>query len=300
MFRWTPPHIINSSPVSCVVPLEFKTTIVKPLLKKPSLYHTNLEKKKNNNKNKKNKQTKNNNNNKTIARSKICSFLSKVLEKKNLSVSTLCLPLFQQPSTFNKLLLQVSLLCRAQHWDGTTESDKWHTACFGRWQHFCLTSLGLVGCLRHHRSQNSTRQTWKSLWYLRLCSIVVQILSHLKDSNGDHLQQHLKTIHSLLLRAAGLCPRPCLIHFVHKTTFKLDRTSLSPPQWGAADAEIKGPSGENAELKRSPFKAWSRSIYSHTCYAYCQAFLPCLFLHFRSIHLHFFQTSPDFSCVGCG
>ena len=41
-----------------------------------------------------------------------------------------------------------------------------------------------------------------------------------------------------------------------------------PPQWGAADAEIKVPSGENTELKRSPFKAWSMSTYSHTCYAY--------------------------------
>ena len=29
----------------------------------------------------------------------------------------------------------------------------------------------------------------------------------------------------------------------------------SAPQWGAADAEIKVPSGENTELKRSPFKA---------------------------------------------
>ena len=29
--------------------------------------------------------------------------------------------------------------------------------------------------------------------------------------------------------------------------------ALSPaPQWGAADAEIKVPSGENIELKRSP------------------------------------------------
>ena len=27
------------------------------------------------------------------------------------------------------------------------------------------------------------------------------------------------------------------------------------PQWGAADAEIKVPSGENKEFKRSPFKA---------------------------------------------
>ena len=29
--------------------------------------------------------------------------------------------------------------------------------------------------------------------------------------------------------------------------------------------------------------------------AYHQGFLPCLFLPFRSIHLHFFKTSPDFS-----
>ena len=68
----------------------------------------------------------------------------------------------------------------------------------------------------------------------------------------------------------------------------------------AVDAEIKVPSGENTELKRSPFKARSRSVYSHTCYAYCQGFLPCLFLPFRSIHLHFTKISPDFSCVGCG
>ena len=50
------------------------------------------------------------------------------------------------------------------------------------------------------------------------------------------------------------------------------------PQWGAADTEIKVPSGENTELKCSPFKAWSKSVYSHTCYAYCQGFLSCLFL----------------------
>ena len=70
--------------------------------------------------------------------------------------------------------------------------------------------------------------------------------------------------------------------------------SLSSPQWGAADAEIKVPSGENTEIKRSPFKVWSRSVYSHTCYAYCQEFLPRLFLPFRSIHLHFFQNLSQF------
>ena len=66
------------------------------------------------------------------------------------------------------------------------------------------------------------------------------------------------------------------------------------PQWGAADAEIKVPSGENTEFKRSPFKAWSRSVYSHTCYAYCQGFLPYLLLPFHSIHLHFFQNPSQF------
>ena len=67
------------------------------------------------------------------------------------------------------------------------------------------------------------------------------------------------------------------------------------PQWGAADAEIKVSSGENTELKGSPFKTWSRSVYSHTCYAYCQGYLPRLKVPFRSIHVHFFsKTSPDF------
>ena len=80
------------------------------------------------------------------------------------------------------------------------------------------------------------------------------------------------------------------------------------PQWGTADAVIKVPFDENTELKHSPFKAWSRSVYSHTCFAYCQGFLPCLFLPFQSIHKHLFQILSDFfpvlavadagSCVG--
>ena len=36
-------HIVNSSLVSGVVPPVFKTAIVKPLLKKPSLDHNNLK-----------------------------------------------------------------------------------------------------------------------------------------------------------------------------------------------------------------------------------------------------------------
>ena len=69
------------------------------------------------------------------------------------------------------------------------------------------------------------------------------------------------------------------------------------PRWGAADAEVKAPSGENTELKRYPFKAWSRSAYSHTCYAYCQGFLSCLLISTLPVHspAFFSKTSPDFS-----
>ena len=48
----------------------------------------------------------------------------------------------------------------------------------------------------------------------------------------------------------------------------------APPQWGAADAEIKVSSVENTELEGSPFKAWGRSVHSHTCHANCQGFFP--------------------------
>ena len=68
------------------------------------------------------------------------------------------------------------------------------------------------------------------------------------------------------------------------------KATLLTPQWGAADAEIKVTSVENTEFKGSPFKAGGRSVYGHACYAYCQGFLPCLFLHLRSIHLHFVQS----------
>ena len=57
------------------------------------------------------------------------------------------------------------------------------------------------------------------------------------------------------------------------------------PQWGAADAKIKVPSGENTELKRSSLNPVGQ-YYSHICSAYYQGFL----LPFRSIHLHFFKT----------
>ena len=74
----------------------------------------------------------------------------------------------------------------------------------------------------------------------------------------------------------------------------------NPPQWGAADAEIKVPSGENTELNRSPSKPGvgqyitipasltARDFFLD--YFYPSSLFTCIFPH----------TSPDFSCVGYG
>ena len=61
------------------------------------------------------------------------------------------------------------------------------------------------------------------------------------------------------------CPVTCATSLMDGRTVPLSFT----PQLGAADAEIKVPSGENMELKRSPFEVWSRSVYSHACYTHC-------------------------------
>ena len=67
------------------------------------------------------------------------------------------------------------------------------------------------------------------------------------------------------------------------------------PQWGTTDAEIKDLSVEKSELKGSPYKAWSRSVNSHACYAYCQGFLPCLFLPSGPFICIFPKPLPIFS-----
>ena len=89
---------------------------------------------------------------------------------------------------------------------------------------------------------------------------------------------------------------------VLSTIYLFVKVSLSPPQWGAADAEIKVPSGENTELKRSPFIASSRSVYSHTCYAYCQGFISSLLISTLPVHSPAFfpKPLPICSCVGFG
>ena len=46
-----------------------------------------------------------------------------------------------------------------------------------------------------------------------------------------------------------------------------------PRPLGTVEAEIKVLSVERSELKGSPFKAWSRSVYSHACHGYCHSSL---------------------------
>ena len=87
----------------------------------------------------------------------------------------------------------------------------------------------------------------------------------------------------------------CYLHQNLLSLFMSRRLSSLFPQLGAADAEIKVPSGENTELKRSPFKAWSKSVYSHTRYAYCQGFLLVYFYTSSPFTCIFSKTSPDFS-----
>ena len=79
-------------------------------------------------------------------------------------------------------------------------------------------------------------------------------------------------VRSSPLREPGNMARTCTkMQYMHRSS--RDDPTMSP-QWRAVDAEIKVPSGDNTELKRSPFQAWSRSVYSHS---YCKGFVPCLF-----------------------
>ena len=134
---------------------------------------------------------------------------------------------------------------------------------------------------------------------------VSRVLKKMKLNKPQRLRAPPRVAVRCRPERAGLFLEALSIFFCVTRPLGFHKTAL---QWGAADAEIKVPSGENAELERSPFKAWSRSVYSHTFHAYCQVFLPCFFLPYQSIHLHFFQNLYRFllcwlwlthdSCVG--
>ena len=94
---------------------------------------------------------------------------------------------------------------------------------------------------------------------------------------------------ALLHRIAPVLCAPCRI-----TMYCI---ALYAPLWRAADAKAIVPSDENTELNGSPFKAWGRSVYSHTRYDYC------LLISTLPGHWPAFFPRPlpsFFSCVGCG
>ena len=68
---------------------------------------------------------------------------------------------------------------------------------------------------------------------------------------------------ALTIAAVPCCQLPSLCLVTPNTQYCIPFS----PRWGAADAEIEVPSVGNTELKGSPLKAWSRSVYDHTCYA---------------------------------
>ena len=81
---------------------------------------------------------------------------------------------------------------------------------------------------------------------------------------------------------------------------KTDRLHYIPAV-AAADAEIKVPSDENKELKDSPFKAWSWSLYSMHATLTARDFLLANFYPSGPFTCIFSsKLLPSFSCVGCG
>ena len=147
--------------------------------------------------------------------------------------------------------------------------------------------------------QRCTRFSWVCLMSLAHIKALIGVSLHVKSkkkyvqSNVHHREwlSKRKTVNHMTTHDLHCV---CVYMWVY---FEIRGIWCDPsiaPQWGAVDAEIKVSSGENVEFKHFPFKALNRSVHSHTCYAYCQGFLPCLFLSFRSTHLHFFQNFSQF------
>ena len=103
-----------------------------------------------------------------------------------------------------------------------------------------------------------------SFWYLLFFSEALSWT--IFDSSGIPLFHSGPVFHELVCLLSVVLSR----NFINLTTL----FSYPATQWGAADGEIKVPSVENTDLKGSPSESWSRSVYSHACYAYCQGFLP--------------------------
>ena len=144
-------------------------------------------------------------------------------------------------------------------------------------------------------------QESKIIGFKRNTSCLLFLLFYLPASITD---KRIPVGQDISCRRSFICHFETLIFVLKKCDISLwlESKTCYFPMWTFSSnvfLPIFRPSGENTELKRSPFQAWSRSVYSHKCYAYCQGVLFCLFLLFQSIHLHFFpKPLLIFSCVG--
>ena len=82
------------------------------------------------------------------------------------------------------------------------------------------------------------------------------------------------------------------MQYPHTDTFFYVCGIHTTPQWGAADAEIKVPSGENTELICSPLPYMLRSLPG----------ISSLLISNLPVHSPAFfpKPLPIFSCVACG
>ena len=136
-----------------------------------------------------------------------------------------------------------------------------------------------------NRSRDWTERNWQQWWCrlqpstwsqsLRAHLHLVGMLQFMSDINQPSLPT---PFYSVLVSVSVFKALSTVFHSINSPDNSPFSDSVLPvlslPYWsfqlyvslpprGAADAEIKVPSGENTELKHSPFKAWSRLVYSH-------------------------------------
>ena len=137
------------------------------------------------------------------------------------------------------------------------------------WLCFLFIRSGQNHLVRHGESGEKTRQTEEEVGrqHQGMDRPGVRQVAEGSEEHGKMEKTGCKIICGAptTLAVKGLM---MMMMMTQKLILAFVMSRLDSPQWGAADAEIKAPSGENTELKRSPFKVWSRSVYSHTCYAY--------------------------------
>ena len=137
------------------------------------------------------------------------------------------------------------------------------------------------------------RSNWKQFHFQPALHTACATQSHsfhpLTIHSSSRLRSHSRsTDHSLIPQAHAIVP-------LHLPLVQEKRDEL----WNVTYWLISCSEAQRLQKLKSPLlwtqgwqmfslKAWSRSEYSHVCFAYCQELLPCPNFDFsQSIHLHF-------------